>query len=393
MNGSTPAPLREVVVSLASHPPRIEAAVESIRSVFGQTRPADRVILWLAKDEFPDGLASLPNEIVSWVAGDLLEIGWVERNLGPHNKYFWVMRQYSHSTIITVDDDIIYSSNMIEQLLDYHERYPEAVVAARTHLVVLDEAGAPLPYEAWIKEQSFIIGRPSLSLLATGCAGVLYPAGLLNGALLDPKEIEDRCLYADDIWLKSLELSREVPVVATPPLPLDWVEGSQEVGLWATINSKGGNDRAIAAVNYFRVDGNSNAALRSDWLSCAPAVARGFEDVSVRGKLSDKRASYLEAKNGQMSENLDRLLERLDYECQRKKELQARSQELLEEQERLALELQDLTDKYRALKKKSSSLRRKCSAMKKTIAHQESLLRDPYLVRLAKRLYRRLFKQ
>ena len=71
--------------------------------------------------------------------------------------------------------------------------------------------GEFLSYDTWnLTENSF---KPSLSLLATGVGGVLYPPHLLKlSELLNVNEI-NKYISVDDLWLKAVELVGRVPVV------------------------------------------------------------------------------------------------------------------------------------------------------------------------------------
>ena len=76
-----------VIVSLTTYPGRIDQAWKTISSLLNQTLKPKRVILWLAKEQFPD--QQLP-ESVQRLTGRGLEIRYCE-DLKSHKKYFEAM--------------------------------------------------------------------------------------------------------------------------------------------------------------------------------------------------------------------------------------------------------------------------------------------------------------
>lgn len=220
-----------VIVSLTSYPARFKAVAQTLEPLFRQTVAPDCIQLWLAEDEFPQ-TGDLPESLRELV-GLGLEIKWCERSLKPHTKYFWAMQENPGAIVITIDDDIVYSLNLVETLLQEHYRHPEAIIANRTHIITLDERGAIARYGDWTFEQTSISGIPRKDLLATGVGGVLYPPSVFDEAVFDEEAIGETCLLADDLWLMIHELRLGVPVVSTGIDPtLSYVPGTQESGLY-----------------------------------------------------------------------------------------------------------------------------------------------------------------
>ncbi len=59
----------QVVVSLTSYPPRIEAVEQVVKSLLAQTIRPWKIVLWLANKEFPGGETSLPAGLVNVTLG------------------------------------------------------------------------------------------------------------------------------------------------------------------------------------------------------------------------------------------------------------------------------------------------------------------------------------
>lgn len=239
----------KVVVSLTSYPLRIDTVAQSIKTMLSQTVKPDIFYLWLSYEDFPKGDKSIPRSLRR-LKRKGLTIRYVDDDLESHNKYYWAYREHPEDIIITVDDDIIYRPEVLETLLDSYERNPHAVSAMRAHRIKFDEDGNIKPYMEWQFEYMDELHVPRMDLLATGVCGVLYPPHSLDCEILTLDNIKNTCLFADDIWLKVLELANNVPVVVCSDyLPThEMIDGTQEVALWHVNNEQGGNDKEIAEV-------------------------------------------------------------------------------------------------------------------------------------------------
>ena len=218
---------RKMIVSLTTYPARIHSLAPVLESLYNQDRKADEIVLWLAEEEFPGKEQDLPVYLTELVSQQKLTIRWCD-NLKPHKKYFYAFQEYADDLIVTVDDDLLYSKNMLSSLYNSYLMYPDAVSAVRVHLMLLSEDGNILPYNAWIRETDCCLLTPSMQLFATGGAGTLYPPELFRKEFLDRDAINENSPLADDLWLKAMELLSGVPVVAARLRePLEYVPGSQ----------------------------------------------------------------------------------------------------------------------------------------------------------------------
>ena len=240
---------RKLIVSLTSYPARIAGVADVVSSIWNQSCRPDEVVLWLAEDQFPGKDRDLPDRIRNMKDNNQITIRWCD-DLKPHKKYFYALQEYNRDVVITIDDDVIYADNILENLWDSYVQYPEAVSATRAHIAVVDDDGRILPYNCWIKEESSCLYKPSMELFATGVGGVLYPPDLFKKEFFDKQAIMDTCLLADDIWLKAMEAMSGVPlVVAMPFKTLRFVPGSQEGGLYHQNEKSGQNDIQFSKVN------------------------------------------------------------------------------------------------------------------------------------------------
>jgi hypothetical protein len=67
-----------LIISLASFPERITEVHLTVYSLLSQTLKPDRIILWLANEEFPNGPVELP-QTLSGLQKNGLEIRWCKR--------------------------------------------------------------------------------------------------------------------------------------------------------------------------------------------------------------------------------------------------------------------------------------------------------------------------
>lgn len=222
---------RRLIVSLTTYPRRIGLIPTVLESIYRQTKKPDAVVLWLASEQFPNKEEELPETLLQWEDQGKLIIRWCE-DLKAHKKYVFAMQEYPDDLIVTIDDDLTYAQDTLATLYASYLLYPQAVSTVRAHLIMLDEEGQIMPYRAWIQETDACIYEPSMQLLATGGAGVLYPPHLFRKEFLESKAIMRHSPYADDLWLKAMQLASDVPVVvARPHQQLRYIPDSQDEAL------------------------------------------------------------------------------------------------------------------------------------------------------------------
>lgn len=199
----------EIIVSLTTFPARVETVCLVLKQMLSQTLKPDRVLLYLAEDEFPGG------KLPAWA--DRFRSAGVDfifcKDLKPHKKYYFAMQQFPDAIVITVDDDARYSNDLVEVLYKSFLKFPHAISALRTHEITFSEDGHILPYSMWDQCCSKYIGEPRMRLFATGVAGVLYPPHCLHPEVFNERNLTETCLLADDLWLKVMSVLNGTPVV------------------------------------------------------------------------------------------------------------------------------------------------------------------------------------
>jgi FkbM family methyltransferase len=228
-----------IIVSLTSYPSRINAAVIVLGLMLRQTCKPDKVLLYLAKEQFPDG------KLPVWLR--LHKICGVEiifcDDLKSHKKYYYAMLKYPEDIVITVDDDLYYERDLIECLYRSYKHHPNSVSACRTHLITFDKEGQINPYLKWKWEYSEIIDQPDIKLFATGAGGILYPPHCMHNELFNVEKIKSLCFMADDMWLKIMQVMNNTPMVLVAKnKDINIIEGTQKTALGLTNVVENRND-------------------------------------------------------------------------------------------------------------------------------------------------------
>ena len=232
----------DVIVSLTSFPARMNQIWYTIKTLKLQSVKPEKIILWLSKDQFPNTISDVSEELREEI-DEQFEIRFVDEDLRSHKKYFYSFKEYADKIVITVDDDIFYNSRLLEYLLKLHKINPDCVICNRGHRIEKKSI-----YSKW----GTIIGveGPSYNIIPTGVGGVLYPPHCYDEHIFDKDAIRNTCLRADDLWLNFMCRLKGTKVVTTglkfSPIT---IEASQKEALCKTNNGKvSGNDAQIESI-------------------------------------------------------------------------------------------------------------------------------------------------
>ena len=231
-----------VIISLTSYGIRLETVDLAIRSLMRQSIKPNKIILWLDKGVKE---SNLPKNLLDLQSFGL-EIRYGCENIKGHKKYFWAMQEFPNSTIVTIDDDMIYPEDTLQTLISTGEKYPNTVVARRVNHICFKNASLQ-EYKNWEFECMDYV-EPRKDLLATGVGGVLYPPHSILDSAFDIETLKKTALSADDIWLKIHEILHGVKQVWAPcsnPRPIE-LEGSKQVSLRSGNVDHGQNDQVIS---------------------------------------------------------------------------------------------------------------------------------------------------
>ena len=240
-----------IVVSMTSYPARINKVHVVLERLLVQTVRPDKIILWLSKEQFPNKEADLPETLLRLI-DDRIEIGWCDGDIKSYKKILPALREYSEDLIVTVDDDLIYDADFIENLYMAHKKFPTAIIASRVHKIAFDEQGKIAPYAKWDKECGYGLLDAREDWFFTSGAGTLLPPHIFGEGVFDLDTIINLCPHADDIWLNIHAAMNEVPIVNTANNNyLTCVEGTQGDRLY-DINKEQNDVQLKRVVDYYK---------------------------------------------------------------------------------------------------------------------------------------------
>ena len=231
---------QEIIISLTSFPARIEAAYYAVKSLMLQSLKPDRIILWLAEKQFEN--IELPQKLIDLKRFGL-EIEYCD-DIKSHKKYYYAMRNFKSSIIVTYDDDIIFPEDSLEKLYKKHLQFKDCVVCNRGLEITLDKNNRVAPYGAWKVLSKEGTKYPSIKIMPSTGGGTLYPVDALDATVFDLDSIFECALTADDLWMKTMSLLKGTKVIKTTKYHRTFtvVEGSQTEHLGKQNVTEGQND-------------------------------------------------------------------------------------------------------------------------------------------------------
>jgi hypothetical protein len=243
-----------VVVSLTSFPARINCVLPVLRSILYQLYRPDRIVLSLARTEFPGGSSDLPPDLRAFLElhGDVVSILWVEGNDRSYKKLLPALNEFPDSIVVTADDDTIYPVTWLRDIWCAHLQFPDSIVGSRGKEIKAVE-GVLEPYLSWPDAKG---AEPSHRVFLTGVGGILYPPGSLHPMVSESALAVSICPTADDIWFKFMAVMQGTTCVASSSKPSNFVSvpRSQRESLLLINVNDGKNDAQLVAIQAYLGD-------------------------------------------------------------------------------------------------------------------------------------------
>lgn len=224
-----------VIASLTSFPARIEFVYYAIKSLMIQTYKPDRIVLWLAEEQFEG--KKLPMSLEKLMEYGL-EIKWTKDYYG-HKKYKHAIEQQKiNEVVITFDDDIIYSPLCIERLIKKHKQFPDCVVCERAQAINIQEGKLYNPGR-WDTISNVGVKTPAYCLNPSPGGGCLIPYGAFYRDATKEEMFESLAYKNDDLWYMFMCAKNGTKIIKTRKFHkiFSLVQGSQIVQM-ATENVK-----------------------------------------------------------------------------------------------------------------------------------------------------------
>jgi len=235
----------QLIVSLTSFPERMHDIHYCIYSLLNQSLKPDKIILWLAEEQFPNKENDIPENVLSLKKFGL-SIEWCS-NLYSYKKLIPALLAYPDDIIVTTDDDIFYEKDCLKILYQNQLKTPGAIICHRCHRIKTGKDGKILPYKKWKKK----ISKESLNFknFFTGAGAVLYPPHSLYKDTANVELFTELAPKADDIWFWAMAVlnGTKIKIVKNNIAELTYINPERERGMTGDItlfasNKKGGND-------------------------------------------------------------------------------------------------------------------------------------------------------
>lgn len=209
-----------IVVSLTSFPARINKVWLTIESIMRQTHRAEKILLWLSKEQFPEKLDSLPPDLIRLQDSGNLEIRFVDGDIRSFKKFYYTFQEITDKRIVTIDDDLLFPSSFLKNIYNCSLRHPNSVIANfgfkfkwNESIGYIDIINEPIDEDETGRHLFFGSG-----------GGTMFKPNKLNQYLDTIEDIMKLCPTADDIYLNSLSrlAGFEVSFVSNSPLLSLW---------------------------------------------------------------------------------------------------------------------------------------------------------------------------
>lgn len=184
---------KPLIFSLTSYPGRIDTVHLVIRSLLCQTVKPDMIVLWLAKEQFPNKEMDLPEDLLT-LKSNGLTIDWCD-DIGPYKKLIPTIKKYPDSFIITFDDDQYYLPSIAERLYRKAVRDQKKIYCHRGTKIAIDNNRFVAVPGGYITYKG-----PTFLHKPTGCCGVCYPPDTLYKDLANEELFMKLSPTNDDIW-------------------------------------------------------------------------------------------------------------------------------------------------------------------------------------------------
>ncbi|NMC98475.1 MAG: glycosyltransferase [Bacteroidales bacterium] len=204
----------KIIVSLTTHGIRINSVYLAIESIALQTLKPNEVVLWLSEAEFNNN--NLPITL-----NRLIDRGLIVKfckDVGPHTKLIYALKEYSNDIIITIDDDIIYPPDLIENLYTIYKANLNCICCNGAQMITYQKNKNHFEkYNNW--PYVFDKYNKSKYLLPLGVHGILYPPNSLDKEVFNEDVFKIVCPKSDDIWFKAMALKQGTETVVTGKYP------------------------------------------------------------------------------------------------------------------------------------------------------------------------------
>lgn len=219
----------KLIVSLTTFPLRINTVYQTITTLLNQTFKPDKVILWLAEEQFTD--KKLPENLTKLQQFGLT-IKWCNEDIKSFKKLIPALKEYPDDIIITADDDIFYPQDFVESLYKMYLSAPECIHANRAFVIKKSGNKYLIKARGYVKDKTY---EPHyINEFMTGY-GTLFPPHCLHNDIFDKNLYMNLMPTNDDVWFWGMAVRNNYKINVNPKgfkLRLVIDRNVQDCGLW-----------------------------------------------------------------------------------------------------------------------------------------------------------------
>lgn len=209
IGGSNKNRCESLIVSLTSYGERVEkSAPLAIYSIMKQSLLPSEIVLWIDKNRWNDN--NLPKAI-KYLQKNGLTVQFCT-DIRSYTKLVPSLKEYPDKCIVTVDDDVYYSSSMLEELYECHKMNKDAICSLHFCIVKLNKEGNIAPYDEW--EECHVVPEnqniENKLIFPQGYGGVLYPPHVFDSSVFEMDIAKEMCPTADDVWFYCMGIKNGV---------------------------------------------------------------------------------------------------------------------------------------------------------------------------------------
>jgi len=230
---------QKIIVSLTTFPERINLVYITINQLLTQTLKPDRLILWLAENQFENREKDLPDNLLKLKEYGL-EIKWCE-DLKSYKKLIPTLKEFKNDIIITYDDDIYYPKDSVEKLYMAYLEDKNCICTHRNTRAYFKNGELKFFKARHLFFDKTARIKPSFFNIIIGCGGVLYPPNSLHSDILNIEKFKKLIPTQDDAWFWAMAVlnKTKIKVVDGFDTNLFTIENSQQYGLCKINNNSG----------------------------------------------------------------------------------------------------------------------------------------------------------
>lgn len=202
----------DFVVSIASYPKRDHFLPAVFEALTRQIIKPQKWILVLSMEEYPNGL---PKHLKK-LQNRGIEIIWSKNNPFAVKKLIPVIEKYPNLAVITLDDDIIYHINIIQNLVENKFAATRCIVGHVGKVLYKKGRHLNMMYRG---KQPASLSTPSDQVFLIGCGGIYYPAKSLGNRAMNLNAISKIVPgRGSDIWFWAAAIAKgtEQICIGTP---------------------------------------------------------------------------------------------------------------------------------------------------------------------------------